>query len=56
MWSALLGFTGGIVAWAVTTAISQPLRDLIKLRHQAVLALAEYEQRVWALRSRYAPR
>jgi len=44
MISLLWGFLGGVIAWVVTSLISQPLTNFLALRHEAATALARYER------------
>ncbi|SCB39514.1 hypothetical protein GA0061099_1006163 [Bradyrhizobium yuanmingense] len=48
IWSLIIGFVGGVIAWVFTTGLAQPFQKFIQLRQDVASALAEFEHsRLW---------
>ena len=47
MWSILFGSAGALATWIITESIAKPILRFFQLRHDAVVALALYEDQAW---------
>ena len=47
MWPLVSGFVGGFVAWIITTVLGEPIRRFFRLRQEAALILARYDDLPW---------
>ena len=47
VFTLLIGFVGGFVAWIVTTVVGQPLLRFIQLRSRAAVILTKYDGLPW---------